>query len=73
MFFFIRPQKQGFIQEDDCPKEEFQDEPIKHILQNVQKQAHSRPVSEDAWKKHTVIFTEHWAIALTNSLSYYTD
>ena len=23
------------IQEDDCPKEEFQDEPIKHILQNV--------------------------------------
>ena len=24
-----------FIQEDDCPKEEFQDEPIKHILQNV--------------------------------------
>ena len=23
------------IQEDDCPKEEFQDEPIKHILQIV--------------------------------------
>ena len=23
------------IQEDGCPKKEFQDEPIKHILQNV--------------------------------------
>ena len=23
------------IQEDDCPKEEFQDELIKHILQNI--------------------------------------